>query len=84
MIMIMITIIHNNILRAGRASAGGPSKEAQDSSKGGAVETGCSGSRYMIGCFIIMINDTTPIHCTPLPMHPPVMNSQHDIDSMFK
>ena len=25
----------------------------QDSSKGGAVETGCSGLHYIIGCFII-------------------------------
>ena len=26
---------------------------AQDSSKGGAVETGCSGLHYIIGCLII-------------------------------
>ena len=27
--------------------------DCQDSSKGGAVETGCSGSHHIIGCFII-------------------------------
>ena len=29
------------------------SSRAQDASKGGAVETGCSGLHYIIGCFII-------------------------------
>ena len=23
-----------------------------------------------------LLYDTTPIHCTPLPLHPPVMNTQ--------
>ena len=36
------------------------------SAKGGAVETGCSDLLY----------NTTPIHCTPLTLHPPVMNTQ--------
>ena len=31
----------------------GDTISAPDSSKGGAVETGCSGSHYLIGCFII-------------------------------
>ena len=29
------------------------SPSLQDSAKGGAVETGCCGSHYIIGCFII-------------------------------
>ena len=37
----------------------------QDSSKGGAVETGCSGLHYIIGCFVRY--NTTPIHRTPPP-----------------
>ena len=36
--------------------------EIQDSSKGGAFETGCSGLQYFIGCFIIC--------CYPHPLHP--------------
>ena len=35
----------------------------QDSSKGGAVETGCSGLHYIIGCCII--------YYYPHPLHPP-------------
>ena len=36
---------------------------SQDSSKGGAVETGCSGVHYIIGCFTIQYYH--------LPLHPP-------------
>ena len=46
----------------------------QDSSKGGAVETGCSGSHHIIGC---LLYSTTPIHCTPFPLHPPLLSIQH-------
>ena len=49
-----------------------PACPDQDLSKGGAVETGCSGSHYIIGCCITY---TTPIHCTPLRLHPPLMNT---------
>ena len=42
----------------------------QDSSKAGAVETGCSGLHYIIGCFIIVTilpqSTAPPSHCTPL------------------
>ena len=51
----------------------------QDASKGGAVETGCSRLHYVIGCCLyiyIYIYDTTPIHCIPLRLHPPLMNTQ--------
>ena len=44
----------------------------QDSAKGGAVETGCSGLHYIIA---VLLYDTTPIRCTPLRQHPPVMNT---------
>ena len=44
----------------------------QDSSKGGAVEIGCS-DLYMMLCTSLLYN-TTPIHCTPLPLHPPLRN----------
>ena len=40
--------------------------EAQDSSKGGAVETGCSGSDYIIGCFTV--------YYYPNPLHPPLQS----------
>ena len=30
---------------------------------------------YMMLCTLLLY-DTTPIHCTPLPLHPPVMNTQ--------
>ena len=47
----------------------------QDSSKGGAVETGCSD---FIWCYaLILLHTTTPIYCTPVPLHPPVMNTQY-------
>ena len=36
----------------------------QDSSKGGAVETGCSGLHYIIGCFIIYFYPH-PLHTPP-------------------
>ena len=39
--------------------------------RGGAVETGCSGLHYIIGCFII--------EYYPHPLHPPVMNTQPDV-----
>ena len=45
----------------------------QDSSKGRAVETGCSG--YII-LYAVLLYNTTPIHCTPLRLHPPLMNTQ--------
>ena len=43
--------------------------------RGGAVEAGCSGLHYIIGCFITSYH-TTHIHCTPLRLHPPSMNTQ--------
>ena len=50
-------------------------REDQDSSKGGAVETGCSGLYYII-YYMCLLHNTTPIHCTPLRLHPPLMNTQ--------
>ena len=44
-----------------------PQPISQDSSKGCAVETGCSGLHYIIYC---CFNDTTPIHCTPIHCNP--------------
>ena len=45
----------------------------------GAVETGCS-DLYDIYIYIYiytsLLYSTTPIHCTPLPLHPAVMNTQ--------
>ena len=41
------------------------------SAKGGAVETGCSGLHDVIYQFT-----TTPIHCTPDPLHPPLQSIQ--------
>ena len=41
---------------------------ALHSAKGGAVETGCSDLYDVIYQFAIY---TTPIHCTPHPLHPP-------------
>ena len=40
------------------------------SAKGGAVETGCS------DLYDVLLYNTTPIHCTPLTLHPPVMNTR--------
>ena len=51
------------------------------SAKGGAVETGCiymmlsTSSLYNTAC---LLYNTTPIHCTPVPLHPTVMNTQRD------
>ena len=46
------------------AAASQPANDvSQDSSKGGAVETGCSGLHSVIGRFIIQ--------CYPHPLHPP-------------
>ena len=42
----------------------------QYSSKGGAVETGCSDLYYRM-LYISLVYNTTPIHRTPLPLHPP-------------
>ena len=42
------------------------------SAKGGAVETGCSDFMML---YISLLYDTNPMHCTPLPLHPPVMNT---------
>ena len=42
--------------------------KAQDSSKG------CSDLYGAI--MLVLLYDTTPIHCTPLRLHPPVMNTQ--------
>ena len=39
-------------------------EDNQDSSKGGAVETGCSGLHYIIGCFIIQYY-SHPLHSPP-------------------
>ena len=53
-------------------SSAAKKRHCQDSSKGGAVETGCS-------CFTlqaVLLYNTTPIHCTPLRLHPPLMNTQ--------
>ena len=36
------------------------------------METGCSD--FMMLCTSLLCN-TTPIHCTPLPLHPPLMNT---------
>ena len=47
---------------------------ALHSAKGGAVETGCSGLHYIVGC--CLLHNTTPILCTLLALHPPVMNTQ--------
>ena len=37
------------------------------------MEPGCSGLHLLQAA---LLYDTTPIHCTPLPLHPPVMNTQ--------
>ena len=44
----------------------------QDSSKGGAVEIGCSD--FMM--YTSLLYNPTPIHCTPLRLHPPLMKTQ--------
>ena len=44
----------------------------QDSSKGGAVEQGVV--MYMM-LYTSLLYNTTPIHCTPLRLHPLVMNA---------
>ena len=43
--------------------------------KGGAVETG--GKVIYMMSYTSLLYTTTPIHCTPLPLHSPVMNTQH-------
>ena len=53
---------------------------SQDSSKGGALETGCSDVYiyiyiHMMLCTNVLCN-ATPIRCTPLRLNPPVMNTQ--------
>ena len=51
----------------------------QDSTKGGAVETGCSGLRYVIGCFTVYVDYTHPLHppsdCTPWNEYPRLTSS---------
>ena len=60
MIIMIITTIIIVILegtrkraRSSHRAADGAVYASQDSSKGGAVETGCSGLHYIIGCFTI-------------------------------
>ena len=51
----------------------------QDSSKGVQWKQG------VVICMMLCISlsyNTTPIHCTPLPLHPPVMNTQDRGDRM--
>ena len=37
----------------------------------------------MVLCTSLLYN-TTPIHCTPLPLHPPVMNTQRLADPQYR
>ena len=46
----------------------------QDSSKRGAVETGCSN---LYDTIYYLLCNTAPIHCTPLRLHPPLMKTQY-------
>ena len=43
------------------------------SAKGGAVEAGCS---VLYGAMYYLLHNTTPVHCTPLPLHPPLQSIQ--------
>ena len=54
------------IILRGRGRAAGGSR----SIKGGAVETGYS-DLYVIYYILVLLYGTTPIHCSPLPLHPP-------------
>ena len=75
----MIIIIHDNNISV-RLSTAPSSREArQDSSKGGAVETGCSDLHYLI--YVVLLHNTTPIHCNPLQLHTPLMNTQPGVAS---
>ena len=57
------------------ATLGDPfgAKGAQDSSKGVQWKQGVV--IYLMS-YISLLDNTPPIHCTPLPLHPPVMNTQ--------
>ena len=69
-----------------RASPGSPAQTrapfSQDSSKGGAVEK--QGVVVYIILHIALLNNTTPIHCTSLPLHPPVMSTQLEPGPPFR
>ena len=69
---------HTNDNNTSAASAAATGAIFQDSSKGGAVETGCS-DLYDVKYYLSY--NTTPIHCTPLRLHPPLMNTQYYIMS---
>ena len=47
-----------------KQTSGGTNNRTQDSSKWGALETGCSGLHYIIGCFIIQYYPN-PLHLPP-------------------
>ena len=70
------------VARGAEASSPSPAEQGtdtQDSAKGGAVETGCSGLHCIIGCSTIKCYPH-PLHPPPIapPSHctPPVMNTQ--------
>jgi len=49
------------------------SRMAQDSTKGVQWKQGVV--IYIMSC-TVSLHDATPIHCTPLPLHPPLLNTQ--------
>ena len=58
---------------SGPATQGAASSPTQDSSKGVQWKQGVV--VYIILC-VVLLYGTTPIHCTPLPLHPPLQSIQ--------
>ena len=72
---------------AGSARPGGPGEASEQAPYLGGWElpalkihqSGVQWKQGVVICTMLytsVLHDTTPIHCTPLPLHPPVMNTQ--------